>query len=206
MIPILVLVLTLLALLFIFTRPTPNYTRPVIFRKFITPDEQDYILAKSENLFKESTVVGSDGNSIMMDVRKSETAWIPKDDPIIKKIYERALAKTNLKFENAEDMQVVRYQPGGFYKAHQDAFCDETSIKMLDSRGQRKGTFIMYLNEDYEGGGTEFPTLGKVYKGSERDALYFHTLDKNNKCCEDAKHGGLEVTKGQKIICNMWFH
>jgi prolyl 4-hydroxylase len=206
MIPILALVLALLALLYIFTRPTPNYTKPVIFRNFITPDEQDYILTKSESLFTESTVIGLAGNIIQSDVRRSETAWITKEDPIIKKIYERALAKTNLKFENAEDMQVVRYKPGGFYKAHQDAFCDETSVKMLDSRGQRKGTFIVYLNDDYDGGGTDFPNLGKVYKGSERDALYFHTLDKNNECCKDAEHGGLEVTKGQKIICNMWFH
>lgn len=200
----LVLILALVLAIVIFF--PVKYVKPVIYKSFITPEEQEYILLKSEPLFKESTVIGADGNMLQTDIRKSETAWLPKNDPIIKKIYERALAKTKLEFDNAEDMQVVRYYPGGFYKAHQDAFCDEVSRRQLDHKGQRKGTFIIYLNKDYEGGGTEFPVLGKVYKGSERDALYFHTLDKNGQCCDDAKHGGQEVTKGSKIICNMWFH
>ena len=200
---LLVLVVTLLVIIFF---PQKNYIEPVMYRNFITEEEQEYILEKSKNSFAESTVVGEEGNVTQTNVRQSETAWLPKEDPVLRRIYERALEKTGLIFENAEDLQVVKYKPGGFYKVHQDAFCDEVSKKKLDSNGQRKGTFIVYLNDDYEGGGTEFPELGKVFKGNARDALYFRTLDINEECCPLSLHAGLEVTRGQKMICNMWFH
>ena len=200
---VLVAVVALIALMYL---PRKSYIEPVLYRNFITEEEQEYILEKSKDSFSESTVVGEGGNIKQSNIRQSETAWVPKDDPVIKNIYERALEKTGLLFENAEDLQVVKYQPGGFYKVHQDAFCDDVAKKKLDSKGQRKGTFIVYLNDDYEGGGTEFPELGKVFKGNARDALYFRTLDKNGECCDQSLHSGLEVTRGQKMICNMWFH
>jgi prolyl 4-hydroxylase len=152
-------------------------------------------------------VIGSESATESNEsVRISETAWIPKTDPIIQGIYKRAQDKIGLLYENAEDLQVVRYSPGEFYKSHQDAFCDDASIQHMGHTGQRKRTLIIYLNEGYDGGGTEFPNLSKVYKGRQRDALCFHTLDTEGKCCQEAEHAGQQVISGQKLICNIWFH
>jgi hypothetical protein len=36
--------------------------------------------------------------------------------------------------------------------------------------GQRIATVLLYLNEDYEGGGTVFPELGIDHRGKQGDA------------------------------------
>ena len=38
-------------------------------------------------------------------------------------------------------------------------------------------TFILALNDTYEGGETVFPNLGEEYKLGAGDALFFDTLD-----------------------------
>ena len=65
---------------------------------------------------------------------------------------------TDRPLHNCEDLQVLRYKPGGFYKPHQDTFSDDKNKRMY--------TFIIALNDEYEGGETEFPNIknGTVWK------------------------------------------
>jgi prolyl 4-hydroxylase len=43
----------------------------------------------------------------------------------------------------------------------------------IAQRGQRIITFLVYLNDDYEGGETDFPELGLRYHGAKCDGLFF---------------------------------
>jgi hypothetical protein len=74
--------------------------------------------------------------------------------------------------ENFEDIQVVKYEKGGFFTPHHDA-CDgdETFCKRMNGHsGQRYMTFLIYLNE----GETVFPNLGvsiKTQKGQTMEVI-----------------------------------
>jgi prolyl 4-hydroxylase len=212
---VVVLLLVFLAglIYFMFFRPkgrgfcatTAPWTPPQVLAHFLTPEERLAILAKAGPLFEESQVVtGKDTK-----VRKSETAWIERDDPVVYDIMERACRLCNMPFENCEKMQVVKYGPDGYYNAHYDASCDDLpeSIEFEKNGGQRLVTVLCYLNDDFEGGATQFPNLGKDYKVPTDGALLFYSLqtpESGNQCHPLSLHAGMPVTRGQKYICNIW--
>jgi hypothetical protein len=129
---------------------------PQMVHGILEPHECDYIISKAESSFARSTVVGIDGPD---ESRTSETAWVSKDDPVARKILERACELTGKSYENTEDLQVVRYKPGTYYRAHHDACCEETEACSLfeNKGGQRVGTLLVYLNDDFTDGETHFP-------------------------------------------------
>lgn len=70
--------------------------------------------------------------------------------------------------------------------------------------GQRILTFLVYLNDDYEGGETEFPELGVSHKGRAGEGLYFvNTLD-NNEPDLRTVHAGRPPTRGEKWILSQF--
>lgn len=56
--------------------------------------------------------------------------------------------------ENAESLQVLRYETGQKYDAHFDYFHDRNNLKL---GGQRVATVLMYLTDVSKGGETVFP-------------------------------------------------
>lgn len=179
------------------------YIHPKVIENFISLDQKNYILKESKQKFKESEIL----NGINNDVRKSETCWLSKNDPKLKPIFEKACKLANLPFENCEDLQVVKYDQNGYYNEHHDACCDDNEFckKFVNRGGQRKITFVIYLNNDFTGGTTYFPNLDKHYKAPTLGALMFHTLATNtNKCHPLALHTGTKVNSGNKYIANIW--
>ncbi len=59
---------------------------------------------------------------------------------------------TGTGFNNGEDLQIVRYEPGQFYKVHHDQ-----NTAVWAPQGPRVLTFFMYLNTPEGGGETWFP-------------------------------------------------
>jgi predicted 2-oxoglutarate/Fe(II)-dependent dioxygenase YbiX len=189
------LLLLVLVLLVIFL--IPLYKKPVVLPNFITDDEIDHIKNEASKNFKISTV--SSTMTVDETIRKSETAWLDLDDPVVKGVVERCISLTDRPLVNCEKLQVLRYGPGGFYKPHQDTFSDTDDNK-------RMYTIILALNDDYEGGETAFPNIKKTYKLSKGDALFFNTLDNYELMTSQALHGGMPVRSGEKWICNVWVH
>lgn len=180
-----------------------EYIYPEEIHNFIDQHDREHIINTANPLFRESQLV-SGGTE---NVRKSETAWLPKTDPIVEKIIRKTCSMTNIPFEHAEKLQVVKYQPGGFYNAHYDASCDDRKecVEFEKNGGQRIVTLIIYLNDDYEGGHTEFPNLKKQYKLNKGDALLFYSLEKNGNLCHPLSlHSGTPVKSGEKYIANVW--
>ena len=180
-----------------------EYIKPMIYQNVITDEEAKYILEKSQSLFKESKIVGGDHK----DIRKSNTAWLSKEDEKIKNIIQRICSLTNLPIENAEDLQVVKYEPNGFYRPHHDACCDQNEqCKKFESEGgQRKVTMVIYLNDEFTGGETNFPNLNMKVKAPRCGGLLFYPLEKNGgRCHPYALHEGTDVKEGVKYIANVW--
>jgi len=182
------LLLILAVFLFIIFRP--KYKNPEVIRGALTDEECEYVKKRAKPLLKKSTL--ADDKHIDTDVRDSETAWLGPEDPRIREIFLRFMNEP----DNCERVQVVRYESGGFYKPHQDAHSGHINM--------RKHTFIFALNDEYEGGVTSFPVLGKSYRMRKGDALSFDTLDSWGRIPKKAMHGGEPVESGEKWIANLW--
>jgi len=174
----------------------PTYPRPVIIENFLSENERIHIKQKAESKLQVSTVAKD--RKVDEKIRKSETAWLSTEDPIIKSVVERCISRTDRPIENCEQLQVLRYKPGGHYQPHQDVFYED--------KNKRVHTFILALNDEYEGGETSFPNIKEKYKLRAGDALFFDTLDNYGLDTSDALHGGEPVKSGEKWVCNLWVH
>jgi len=183
------------------------YEVPREYPDFITSEEGEYILEQASKRFSESTTV----NGLDHSMRKSQTAWLNKTDPVISNIIQRVCNLTNQPFSNAELMQVVKYDVNGYYLPHHDSCCDDTQncIDFEKDGGQRMVTMLIYLSDDFQGGSTRFPLLLMDYKPDKWGALLFYPLQKNGvhgekKAHPLALHAGTPVTSGNKYIANIW--
>lgn len=180
-----------------------TYIHPKVYTNFISEKEKKYIIETAEPSFRESKLV----SGLISNIRKSETAWIKREDPIVKKIIQRVCKITNIPFENSEKMQVVKYKPNGYYKPHYDASCDDKKecVEFEKNGGQRLVTMLIYLNDDFRGGYTDFPNLKQKYTAKANQGLLFYSLQKDgNKCHPLSLHAGTEIEEGTKYIANIW--
>ena len=191
------MIILLLVIILLVVYLIPTYVEPRVVRGLITDEERAHIIQKAEKKLDVSTV--AENRVVDKNVRDSETAWLDASDPIVKRVMDKCVALTDRPITNCEHLQVLRYKPGGHYKPHQDTFSDTKGNK-------RMYTIILALNDNYEGGETEFPNLKKKYKMEAGDALFFHTLDNYELMTSKALHGGRPVKSGEKWICNLWVH
>jgi prolyl 4-hydroxylase len=218
---IIITVIILLSILFVVIKPCFNkkdfftnnnyalmndaYDEPYIINNIITEQEAKYIIDSASAKFSDSHILG---NVLNTTIRKSKTAWLYENDPIILTIMIRIANIIKLPLENAEALQVVKYEPNGYYNEHHDSCCDgsDKCIDFIKRGGQRIKTVLIYLNDDFTEGETNFPALKKKYKPPKYSAIIFNPLAKNsNKCHPKALHAGLPVKSGTKYIANLWF-
>ena len=188
-----------------FTHEAAPWEEPRVLESVLTPDECWQIIHKAEPMFARSSLVGIDGPD---SSRTSETAWISRDDPLARKIFDRACEMTGKSIENCEDLQVVRYKPGTYYRAHHDSCCEDSEAcrSFEDQGGQRVGTLLLYLNNEFEDGETHFPSHGDLkIRANPGSAIFFRPLGADeSKCHPKALHAGLPITSGTKYVCNAW--
>ncbi|QIG59883.1 putative prolyl 4-hydroxylase [Dishui Lake phycodnavirus 4] len=182
----------------------PTYKKPVVYKQLITEEERQHIMKVAESKL-ETSRIGSD-KTVHTTIRDSETAWLSSDDPIVRRVIDKCISNCDRPFRNCEDLQVLRYKEGGFYKPHFDACSEREGCIPSEYSNQRKYTFIIALTDDYEGGSTSFPNLDKKYKMKAGDVLKFNNLDNYGLVCGQALHCGEPVTSGNKWICNLWVH
>ena len=70
-------------------------------------------------------------------------------DPLVNLVHERVVNLTGVPKPNAEFFQVLRYEPGQFYKVHHDQNAHYESLM-----GVRLFTFFIYLRSPTHGGAT----------------------------------------------------
>lgn len=180
-----------------------NFIEPRIYPNIISQDEANYILEKSKDNFEDSNILSGHETS----VRKSKTCWLSKEDPTVRNIIQRICNIDNIPFDNAEDLQVVKYQPNGYYNEHYDSCCEDTDVckEFLSRGGNRIVTMVIYLNDGFQGGATKFIKMNKEIKPEKYSGILFYTMNKNkDKCHSLSMHAGLPITSGEKYIANVW--
>jgi len=173
-------------------------------KQFLSPYEVSHIINLAKKNFdkfeKSYTIDKETGEYVYINGRTSKTLFLDKGhDQIIKNIEKRASEYSNIPIDNIENIQIVKYEPGEFYKEHYDSFEDNYAKK----NGQRVVTFFVYLNDDFEGGTTYFPKLNKNFKGNPGDAFFWiNTI--NGKIDKRTLHSGTKLLSGTKYGMNIW--
>jgi prolyl 4-hydroxylase len=105
-----------------------------------------------------------------------------------------------------EASQVLHYNVGESFALHHD-YLDPAApgaAREIAANGQRIVTFLIYLNDDFDGGETHFPALGLSHRAQLGDALYFGNLHPIGQPDPRTLHAGLPPTRGEKWLFSQW--
>ncbi|MDB6009670.1 MAG: hypothetical protein JWL65_1920, partial [Gammaproteobacteria bacterium] len=118
----------------------------------------------------------------------------------------RMSAACRIPMRNMEAPAVLHYAIGEQITDHFDFVDPDTPnyAQELARNGQRVVTFLVYLNDDYEGGVTGFPTLGFSHKGRRGEGLYFVNALPDMRPDLRMLHTGSPPTRGEKWIVSQF--
>lgn len=138
--------------------------------------------------------------------RVAENAWIYSDTELTTKIKKIISNKTGLPIEHQEKIHIVKYNVGGEYKTHHDFFHLNTDYyeNTMKSGGQRVVSCLFYLNDEFEGGETEFPTKKIKVTPKTGRMLLWSNLKADGSLDFESLHAGLPVISGTKWIAIVW--
>jgi prolyl 4-hydroxylase len=163
------------------------------------------LLRLEPTLVKDATV----GGAVTSSIRSNSGCGFSKieGDLVLQMTRLRLAAWTGIEPEFQEPPNILHYARGQEYRPHYDFVRVDEVYGLqgeLTSWGQRRVTALVYLNEDYSGGETDFPRLGWRYKGRTGDAIMFWNLSEEGEREELSLHAGAPVTDGAKMILSQW--
>lgn len=190
-------------LLFVLKQP-----QVILLGNVLSMEECDAIVAHCGTRYTRSTVTGeADGASVVHEGRTSEMAFIQRGEAEVAERIERRLAAlAHWPAECGEPFQLQKYGSTQEYRPHFDWLDPDSSghRSHLQRGGQRLATFILYLSDVEQGGGTVFPGIGLEVFPKKGNALWFLNTDANHQPDRQTLHGGAPVVSGTKIIANKW--
>ncbi len=177
-----------------------------VARAAVPSEMLDYVIAIAAQRLQPSMTFDPTTGAARVDPhRKSATATLgPVDQDL-------AIVELNLRLAQiagvdslqGEFLSVLRYVPGDEYKPHFD-WIPPTSDD-FGRGGQRVRTALLYLNDDYEGGETQFLSGGLTFKGAPGDVLVFSNVLPDGAADQSSRHAGLPVKSGVKWLGSKWF-
>lgn len=179
-----------------------------VFEGFASAAECRWIVERFEPRLGPATIWDEEG-TIRLDSRRTNSAFVvpvTDMDVVTQVVKTRISAATRLPEFIFEFPQVMRYSVGQEFKPHYD-YLDPDIANLtgeLGVRGQRIGTFLVYLNDDFEGGETQFPAAGLACRGRTGDALFFANVTADGRPDPLTLHAGLAPTRGEKWILSQW--
>lgn len=155
---------------------------------FLTPNECQNLIALAEARGFEAAAVRTDtGQKMMTKVRNNQrvmfesSAWV---DLLWTRLAQEYLPHVDegIAAGLPKDLRFYKYIPGQRFKMHKDGPWSENGLAS-------KLTFLVYLNDDFAGGATDFRTF-KIAPQTGMALLFVH----------DTWHEGEVVTEGVKFV------
>ena len=179
-----------------------------VIEGFASQAEAGWLIERARDRLRRATVVDNAGVTSVEEARtNSGVEFLLADmDLIIEAIRLRISAATRLPLPLFEPVQVLHYSPGQEFKPHHDFFDPKLPghARQIRDHGQRIGTFLIYLNDDYGGGEPAFPNEQLSYRGNSGDALFLANVDRSGNPDPASLHWGTPPTSGEKWILSQW--
>lgn len=168
----------------------------------------DYVRLLAAPRLQRGKVVVESGDEDIRDERSNRVMnfGLSDSDILLELINNRIAEAAEMPAENAEGLGVLHYAPGERYAPHVDYIPDTPqNAQHLAQRGQRVRTLLVYLNEGFDGGATEFPRLGLSFKPPRGSALIFDSVKPDGTVDPLTLHTGAPPTLGEKWVISKWF-
>ena len=178
--------------------------------KFATPELCEWLVNRARDRFNPALMRDpTTGVAEALDSRTcSDFAFDVLDGGLVMLLLRIKISNTtSIPVPHMEPPQIFHYSVGEEIKAHHDFLFDGETAYGPDRSytGDRLATFLMYLNDGYEGGELEFPHVGYRYKGRIGDGIFFAS-HRDKKPDPTSLHGATAVTRGEKFILSQWIH
>ncbi len=173
--------------------------------EFLSGSQCDALVSIINEHLRPSTVARVTGDPYARTSRTSDLSLL--HSPVIAATDEKIAAALGIRLEYSEGNQAQRYDVGQEFKAHTDYFQPGTDefATYGGPQGNRTWTFMIYLNEGMEGGGTRFFSVDRTFMPKKGQAIIWNSLYPDGRPNPDTLHCGLPVTAGHKIIITKWF-
>ena len=174
---------------------------------FANPRECAWLMDRARSRLKPATVIDPSGKK-SPDPGRSNTGaeFLVQDmDIVLEIVRHRISAATRIPVPVFEPTQILHYGVGQEFKPHYD-FIDPANPNYSRqlSQGQRIATFLIFLNDEFEGGETQFPDIGVQFRGKTGDAIFWANVDMEGRPDPLTRHAGLPPTSGEKWIFSQW--
>jgi prolyl 4-hydroxylase len=173
-----------------------------IIDKFLTPAECTELIKMGSEKMQKATTLGPNIDGY----RTADNSWIYEKTPLTEKIVNFIAKESGLPAENQENIHIVKYGIGGEYKPHHDYFHsnEEYYQGVIGNAGNRVFSFLIYLNHDFTGGETDFPTKKILVTPRQGRMLIWRNMNEDGTTDVESFHAGLPVKTREKYIAIVW--
>ncbi len=170
---------------------------------FLSQQHCDMLIELSQPQFFKTTTLGKEIDGY----RVAQGAWLSSDSEAVKLLRKMVSEHTSFPEENMEGTHIVKYEIGGQYKVHHDFFHpgeDYFEREVTKRGGQRTKSALVYLNDDFTGGETEFPQINIKVVPKKGKLVIWDNLNPDGSLDYTSLHAGLPVESGVKYIAVIW--
>jgi prolyl 4-hydroxylase len=189
-------------------RMVRNRPRVIVIERFMSAAECAWIIERGRPGLQRARVYHSSATPQVAGTRTNREAsfTIFYATLALALIRERMSRATHAPVSFFEVAKLLHYVPGQQFALHADFIQTNTPelVREIQVRGQRAATLLVYLNEEYEGGETDFPRMSFRFKGARGDALIFSNIDPAGEPDYETIHAGLPPTSGEKWVLSQW--
>jgi len=183
--------------------------RSVAYAQFLSPAVCAYLIERAGSRLVPAQVNDARGGGLKLDPMRTNTGAVfslVDSDFLIQLIRARIAHTAGVSAGALEPAEVLHYAVGERYRLHVDFFHPAlpTFAEEMRTKGQRVKTCLVYLNDDFEGGETEFPKLGLKFRGGVGEALFFENVGANGAGDMSTLHTGLPPALGEKWLFSQW--
>ncbi len=176
-----------------------------VFPEFVTDPMCAWLIERAQPKLQRALIYDPvNGKDVADHMRTNSAAGFDliQADVVQVAIQSRMSAATGIPLHHMEGATVLHYSPGEEITNHYDFVNPKIPNyeKELRERGQRIATFLVYLNDDYEGGETDFPQLALRYHGGKRAGLTFSNALPDGQPDLRMVHAGLPPRDGEKWL------
>lgn len=176
---------------------------------FITPAVCDWIITRARGRLTRARVYDPvNRQDVIGQTRTNSVANFGLADvEVLDVLLQAKMSRAcEVPMNHMEAPAVLCYEPGEEASDHYDfvnpAIPDYAGE--IARNGQRVVTFLVYLNDEYEGGETSFPTLGFSHKGRRGQGLFFVNAHADMQPDLRMLHAGRPPTRGVKWIVSQF--
>lgn len=180
-----------------------------LFPSFVNDEVCAWLIERSRTRLERARVYDTESKADIVSAARTNTSAgfdLMQTDLVHLLVQTRISIASGWPIAHMEGATVLHYDVGEEIANHYD-FIDPSIPSYeeeISQRGERVMTFLVYLNDDYAGGETDFPLLGVSHEGKRGEGLSFVNALPSGGPDRRAWHAGRPPTRGEKWILSQF--